>query len=71
MEIIKKKGSKKMKTNKDNRPEVKKEIEEKVSVPEIEGDRWWWYYVCSECHGMIVWKQEKCHHCGWRIDWNG
>lgn len=40
-------------------------------VPEVEGDRWNWYYVCSECHGMIVWNQKYCKNCKGRIDWNG
>ena len=40
------------------------------SVPEIEGDRWNWFYVCSECHGSINWKQEICPHCKRRINWN-
>ena len=39
-------------------------------VPEVEGDRWNWYYVCSECHGMIVWNQKRCKWCNGRIDWN-
>lgn len=37
--------------------------------PEIEGDRWTWYYVCSECHGQVDWHDEKCKHCGRRLDW--
>ena len=41
-----------------------------ISVPEIEGDRWWYYYVCSECHGMITWGQKVCKNCNARIDWN-
>ena len=40
------------------------------ATPEIEGDRWNWFYVCSECHGAINWKEEVCPHCKRRINWN-
>ena len=43
---------------------------ERVTVPEIEGDRYGWFYVCGECHGQINWKDNICPHCGWRINWN-
>lgn len=43
----------------------------RVTVPEIEGDRYGWFYVCGECHGQINWKDNICPHCGWRINWNG
>lgn len=40
--------------------------------PEIEGDRYtYYYYVCGECHGPVDWKEQVCRHCGRRIDWNG
>lgn len=39
--------------------------------PEIEGDRWNYYYVCEDCHGPVNWKDEICIHCGRRLDWNG
>lgn len=39
--------------------------------PEIEGDRYGWYYACSDCHGYINWKDSFCRHCGRRINWNG
>ena len=45
--------------------------QEIICVPEVEGDRWWYYYVCSECHGMITWGQKTCKNCNARIDWNG
>ena len=41
-----------------------------VSV-EIEGDRWSWFYVCGDCHGQVDWHDERCKHCGRRLDWNG
>ena len=41
------------------------------SVPMIEGDRWnGYFYVCSECHGYIKWKEGICPHCKRRINWN-
>lgn len=53
------------KQEQDHRPELP-EVK-----PEIEGDRWNWYYVCGDCHGPVNWKEEKCSHCGRRLDWNG
>lgn len=47
------------------------EEKEKVSVPEIEGSVFNWYWVCSNCHGHIIWHEEKCPYCKRRIDWNG
>lgn len=44
--------------------------QELYSVPEVEGDRWLWYYVCSECHGYIDWNQKYCKWCNRRINWN-
>ena len=49
----------------------KEQEKDRVSVPEIEGDRWGWFYVCSECHGLIDWKDQECPHCKARIDWDG
>ena len=40
------------------------------AVPEIEGDRWNWFYVCSVCHTPINWKQEVCPGCKKEIKWN-
>lgn len=45
--------------------------QDSVIEPEIEGDRYGWYYVCSKCHGDINWKDSFCRHCGRRINWNG
>ena len=52
--------------------EEKKEEKKNVSVPEVEGDpgNGYWY-VCSECHGYLKWKQNPCPGCGWEVDWNG
>ena len=50
---------------------MKEQDQDRVSVPEMEGDRWGWFYVCSECHGLIDWKDQVCPHCKARIDWNG
>ena len=76
MEIIKKKGSKNMKQenqnqNQEQNQNQKQEPEELISTPEIEGGNWFYYWVCSECHGIIVWNQERCKWCKRRIDWNG
>lgn len=61
METIRKKGNNMMKEQ-----EEKKE----VAKVDIDGDRWSWYYVCSECRCPVNWKQEKCLCCGRRLDWN-
>lgn len=47
------------------------ENDNKVSIPEIEGDRWTWFYVCGECHGQVDWHDPECKHCKRRLDWNG
>ena len=49
----------------------KEQEQDRVSVPESEVDRWGWFYVCSECHGLIDWKDQECPHCKARIDWDG
>ena len=52
--------------------EIKKEETEKVTTVDIEGDPYnGYWYVCEECHGPVHWKDQKCPHCGWRLDWNG
>lgn len=51
--------------------ENKKQDSEKWADVEIEGERWFWYYVCEECHGMVIWKQEKCLNCGRWLNWDG
>lgn len=52
--------------------EEKKQREELPElVPEVEGDRWTWYYCCADCHGPVDWKEDVCRHCGRRINWNG
>ena len=65
MEIIRKAGNNMDDTNR------KEQEQDRVSVPEIEGDRWGWFYVCSDFHGLIDWKDQVCPHCKARIDWNG
>lgn len=40
------------------------------AVPEIEGGHWNYFYVCSECHGYIKWKEKICPYCKRRINWN-
>lgn len=57
--------------NRKHRPYQKPVDQDPVAYAEIEGDRWYWYYVCSECHGMIVDGQKKCMNCNRRIIWNG
>lgn len=53
-----------IKNHKNENPEKKKSVE-----PEVEGDRWNWFYVCGECHGVIDWKESVCRHCRTPIDW--
>lgn len=51
----------------------KNDIQEEKNMPvepEIEGDRWNWFYVCGECHGYIDWKEKVCRHCGRVVDWD-
>ena len=45
--------------------------EQRTVCPEIEGDRYTWFYVCGDCHGQINWHDEVCRHCKARLDWNG
>ena len=47
------------------------ELNQEKNVPEVEGDRWNWYWVCGECHSPVNWHEESCPHCGRRLDWNG
>lgn len=60
METTREKGSNNM-----------EELNQEKNVPEIEGDRWNWYWVCGECHGPVNWHEKSCPHCGRRLDWNG
>lgn len=53
------------KQDQDHRPELP-EVK-----PEIEGDRWNWFYTCGDCHEAINWHDPVCKHCGRRINWNG
>ena len=46
------------------------EDDQKPVEPEIEGDRWSWFYVCGECHGYVSTEDEYCRHCGREIKWN-
>ena len=55
----------KKRTKKSIKPEVRQ------SLPEVEGDRYSWYWVCSECHTRINWHTETCPECKRRIDWHG
>ena len=34
---------------------------------ELEGGGASWWYVCSECHGVIDEKDHYCRHCGKRL----
>ena len=43
---------------------------DKPMSPEIEGDRYSWWYVCSECHGAINLNDKFCHECGRRQKWD-
>lgn len=37
--------------------------------PELEGGGGVWFYVCSECHATLMWKQIVCPGCHRVIDW--
>ena len=57
---------------KENRNDFHEENNEQRTVcPEIEGDRYTWFYVCGDCHGQVNWHDEVCRHCKARLDWNG
>lgn len=43
---------------------------ERWTIPEIEGGNYTYFYVCSECHGVVNWHEDPCPHCGWRLDWS-
>ena len=38
---------------------------------EIEGDRYRWWYVCSECHGYLNENDRVCRTCHREISWIG
>ena len=62
----------KMLDNTGYRLEIVQDKETKETTePEIEGDRWSWFWVCGECHGQISENAEVCPHCGWRLKWDG
>lgn len=48
--------------------QIKEELK-KIPV-EVEGDRYNWWYVCSECHSAINPHQEKCPCCGNFLSWD-
>ncbi len=43
---------------------------ERAAPPELEGGGRLWFWVCGECHGIISTKDERCLHCGRKIDWD-
>lgn len=51
--------------------EQKPQDQKEWTIPEVEGDRWSWFYVCGECHGQINWHDQQCRHCGRWVNWNG
>lgn len=59
-----------MDTKKDLRVNPEVAGEQLGVLPEVEGDRWNWFYVCGECHGQINWKDKICKHCGREINWD-
>lgn len=72
MEIIRKRGNNMGEHEKKTDAQAPAAGEQElVSVPEIEGGNYTYYWVCSECHGMIIWNQKYCKWCKRRIDWNG
>lgn len=42
---------------------------EEAVEPEVEGDRWNWWYVCGECHAAVIDGQKRCNGCGKPISW--
>lgn len=46
------------------------ETEKRETEPELEGGGPTWFWVCNECHGAIDPKDEKCPHCGLKINWD-
>lgn len=63
METIREEGN--------NMEETNRKDQDSGMTPEIEGDRYGWFYVCPECHGILNWKDLICPSCGERINWNG
>ena len=61
MEIIRKKG---------NNMEKNKKDQTEVTTVDIEGHKYNWFYVCSECRCPVNWKQEYCPECERRINWD-
>ena len=51
-----------MKKNKKNQTEE--------TTVDIEGHKYNWFYVCSECRCIVHWKQEYCPECKRRINWD-
>ena len=47
------------------------ESDEKIVQAEIEGDRYTWWYVCSECHVAIDYLIKNCPCCKRKVDWAG
>lgn len=50
----------------ENNMEEKKDY----AVPEVEGSNGNWFYVCSECHTPINWKDLECPICRKEINWD-
>lgn len=41
-----------------------------VVEPELEGGSCSWWYVCSECHTMLIKGKDKyCSQCGGKVEW--
>lgn len=38
---------------------------------EVEGDRYNWWFVCSECHGYLKYGDRVCEGCRREISWAG
>lgn len=51
--------------------EIIKNQENEICFPEYEGDPAYYFYVCSECHGLINDCMIVCPNCKRRILWNG
>ena len=45
--------------------------EEKTAEVDIEGDRYNWWYVCEECHGILYGREKTCPWCKVKLDWSG
>ena len=44
--------------------------QEEISIPEIEGGSYTWFFVCGECRQIVYPEQGFCENCGRRLKWD-